>query len=61
MAEVYKLWKPCPTCRGTGKILSGAESPYNGAEIVCASCNGTKVIFDGYCSVATYQVPEVPA
>jgi DnaJ-class molecular chaperone len=60
MAECYKLYKSCNTCDGTGTVPLPIGTTPVITQVVCPICAGAKVLFDGYCTVATYPISEVP-
>ena len=55
MAQAYKLYDICVNCSGTGKVVIAGKD-----EQTCTQCNGAKILLKGYCSVNTYDIPEVP-
>lgn len=61
MADAYKLYKTCEHCRGVGSlIIPIGEYPGQNTQVTCPVCNGAKLVLSGYCTVATYPIPEVP-
>ena len=59
MADGYKLWKACPTCKGAGV----QALPNNTGVLVdrtCPECLGQKYFLWGWCSVDTFTLPDVP-
>jgi len=61
MAEAYKLYNICLTCGGDGTILAPVGAGPTMTEVPCPVCLGEKIKLVGYCTFATYQIPEVPA
>ena len=57
MANAYKLYKVCSSCKGTGKLAPMVE---HGEEPDCSDCQGTGIVLSGYCTEATYNIPEIP-
>lgn len=60
MAEAYKLYTICKTCKGVGTIdlpLGAGPTP---TSVECPECDGAKIILASYCTVATYEIPDIP-
>jgi len=61
MANAYKLYKICSSCKGTGKITLPIGSSPTPTECTCFDCVGAKVYLWGYCTEAIFAIPDIPA
>lgn len=62
MANAYKLYRICPQCRGTKKVVeSDGNDPCHNVEKDCSGCGGTGLVLWGYCTEAIFSIPDVPS
>jgi DnaJ-class molecular chaperone len=62
MAEnCYKLYKVCPTCKGTGSVSIPVGAGPTPTTVTCPECTGTKMILWGYCTEAIFSISDTPA
>ena len=57
MAKGYKLYIACPVCGGTG--IKKTYGTGGSAEGTCPYCGGDGMIFWGWCTEDTFDMPSV--